>query len=409
MRRKLTNDLEISTPPQTTENGLRSWIDENTGRRVWQLTDSPGGVQLGYFRFYKHIPDGRMLVDVTGMAAAGNLSTDPMRRACSGGMGLLDPETGALEVLPLSSHSLRLRSKDGLVWHLDKKTGELWSTLLPDLATRALEAVIPPDIAAITSDITCDGQTLILEERTDTKAVAPRGSTEVEVLWAHFRRERHGKISAYDIPSGTRRVLIETQGVGTFHVDTSPVDPGLVRYARDMLECTGQRMFTVRTDGSEDHIIRPQEFGEMITHEFWWADPSLIGYTYQDRRGDETVEKIPWSEYSPRPTRLGIANLEGEEVFLSEPLNSYHSHLYVSRCGDYVSGEGTDGTSFVFAAAFDINNPQIDMKALATIHTPYSPLAGQYVHADFSADSKWLLYNDLIDGHMQVCRVAIDF
>lgn len=405
----MTNELETSTPLRTIEDGFPSWIDENTDRRVWQLTDSPGGVQLGYFRFYRHLPDGRMVVDIAGMPSEDDASSDPMRQAWSGGLGLLDPATGALEITSLPSHYLRLRSKDGLIWHLSKRTGELWSTLLPDISTRELVTILPLEIAAIVSDITCDGKTLLLEERVEEKYDVPEGATPVQALWCRFNRKRSGTLSAYDIASGTKRVLIETKGVGTFHVDTSPEDPDLVRYARDMLECTGQRMYTVRTDGSEDRIIRPQEFGEMITHEFWWADPSLIGYTYQDRRGDETVEALPWSEYSPRPTRLGIADLEGNEVFLSDPLNSYHSHLYVSRDGHYVSGEGTDGNSFVFAAAFDMNNPKVEMQALATIHTPYSPMAGQYVHADFSADSKWLLYNDLIDGHLQICRVAIDF
>jgi hypothetical protein len=167
-------------------------------------------------------------------------------------------------------------------------------------------------------------------------------------------------------------------------------------------------MFTVRADGSEHRTIRVQEVGEMITHEFWWADPNFIGYTYQDRRGDPTVQELPWSEYAPVKTRLGIADLDGNEVYLSDPLNSYHSHLYVSRRGDYVSGEGTDGNSFVFAAPFSWDNTKIDFTALATIYTPYSAMLGQYVHADFSADSKWLLYNDTIDGVMQVCRVRVD-
>ena len=139
------------------------------------------------------------------------------------------------------------------------------------------------------------------------------------------------------------------------------------------------------------------------------ADPSYIGFTYQDRRGDSTVYELPWCEYAPVTTHLGIAGLDGEQVYLSDPLNSYHSHLYVSRRGDMVCGEGTDGNSFVFAAPFSWQSTKIDFTALATIHTEYHPMSGQGVHCDFSADNKWLLYNDTIDGKTQVCRVAVDF
>lgn len=406
----LTNEEAPSTATQSDEDGgHRSWIDENTGRRVWQLTDAPDGAMLSYFRFFRHLPDGRMLIDVKGMGAGRAGSTPLVRKGWGGVMGVLDPATGDLELLDLSPHYLKLRPVDGRVWQLDRQSGGLWTTLLPDLATSELLATVPLEIAALATEITCDGRKLILEERVEEEVVRPEGASDLEALWMRFRRKRSGTLSVYDLETETVLPLILTEGVCTFHVESSPVDPSLIRYARDMLECTGQRMYTVRTDGSEDRIIRSQEFGEMITHEFWWADPSLIGYTYQDRRNDPTVEELPWSEYSPAKTRLGIANLEGEEVFLSDPLNSYHSHLYVSRCGNYVSGEGTDGNSFIFAAPFSMDDTKVDFRALATIHTPYSPMAGQYVNADFSADSKWLLFNDTIDGKLQVCRVAIDF
>lgn len=373
---------------------LRSWVDENTGRRVWQMTNLPGGVALDYFRFFRHLPDGRMLINTGGLSW--------------GNMGLLDPDSGFLEELPFSSRYLKLRPADGRIWFLERESNQLFTALVGTAEAPEPVATLPAGIVRHASDITCDGKTLILEHKQEEQVLAPEGTSELEALWMRFRRKRSGTLSAFDLESGMTRELAAIPDMCTFHVDTSPTDPGLVRYARDMLECTGQRMFMVRTDGTDARIIRPQEYGEMITHEFWWADPNFIGYTYQDRRGDSTVQELPWSEYAPVSTHLGIADLEGREVFRSDPLNSYHSHLYVSRCGNFVSGEGTDGTSFVFAAPFSWENTRVDMTALATIHTPYQPMVGQYVHADFSADSRWLLYNDTIDGQVQICRVAVD-
>ncbi len=371
-----------------------SWIDENTGRRVQQMTDEPNGAQITYFRNFRHLPDGRMIIRINGEGGA----------SC----GALEPASGELMPLPYPSWHMKLRSSDGRIWYLRRGTNELWTALLPD-GEPELIAPIPPEILPIVSDITCDGKTLILEERIIGDAPSLAGELTNEILWAHFKRPRSGSLWAYDIATATRRKLLDTQDVCTFHVETSPTDPTLIRFAEDVLECTGQRMFTVRTDGSDLRVIRPQEYGEMITHEFWWADPSLIGFTYQDRRGDRTVEEIPLCEYAPVSTHLGIANINGEQVYLSDALNSYHSHIYVSRRGDLVCGEGTDGNSFVFAAPFSMQSTKVDFAAMATIHTPYHAMKGQQVHADFSADSKWLLFNDKIDGKLQVCRVQVEF
>ena len=37
---------------------MKTWIDENTGRRIRQLTDFPEGASLPYFRCPRHLPDG---------------------------------------------------------------------------------------------------------------------------------------------------------------------------------------------------------------------------------------------------------------------------------------------------------------------------------------------------------------
>ncbi|MGD0091045.1 MAG: hypothetical protein ABSE73_14095 [Planctomycetota bacterium] len=180
-----------------------------------------------------------------------------------------------------------------------------------------------------------------------------------------------------------------------------------MRYCLDMYDAYGQRIWAVRTDGSGQRMIRPQERGEFVTHEFWLGNSDLIGYTYQDRRRDPTLHEKPWGEYSPCPTHLGFASTEGKERWLSGPLNCYHTHIFVSPDGRWVCGEGTDGHSFVYAAPFSFQERHIEMVALAAVHAPYVPFRGQMVDAGFSADSKWLLFNDTVDGRLQVCACAV--
>src|SRR4051812_46646142 len=108
---------------------LRAWIDEVTGREVRQLTAFPGGANLNYFRYPRHLPNGLML---------------GRRRAKDEPYILIDPESG--EVRPLAhqrGHYLKMRNRDGLLWTLERDTRRVWATHPPD-GEPALVGQAPP-------------------------------------------------------------------------------------------------------------------------------------------------------------------------------------------------------------------------------------------------------------------------
>ncbi len=379
--------------PLTTNPTRRSWSDPLTGRCVRQLTHAPRGARLDYFRLQRFMPDGRifiraehdhgnfMLLDLDGFCT-------PLR------LGRIVP--------------IKLRAQDGRLWYQHEGGTEVWCVDLPDGEPRRLCALPRPTVGVL-ADVTCDGSTLLMVESEVGPNAAPVPTTkDADALWRFFNRPRRGALLAVDLATGSRRNVLTTDGVCVIHVECSPLDPGLVRYAQDMYDAYGQRVWTVRLDGSAPLPIRPQAHGELVTHEFWWADGQRIGYTYQDRRDDPTIQTLPWAEYSPRPTQLGLADPDGKEVYLSDPLPHYHTHLYVSPDGQWVNGEGTDGHFGVFAGRFDITRTRLDLTLLASIRSPYVPFRGQFIDAGFSPDSRWLLYNDTIDGQLQVCAVAVE-
>lgn len=387
-----------STTPKII-NRVRTFTDEKTGREVRQLTDFEHGAHLGYFRMFRQAPDGRMLA---------------WAKHDNGHAILIDPESGDLELRAQPPSSLKMREFDGRTWYLtgEKELGglKLCHIDLPD-GEPVIDADIPGDLPGGVEDITIDGRYLILNERHEDLSQYPIPTTkDVATMTHYFSRPRRGAIWTYDTITGRTDKLLTAEDITPLHLDTSPLDPTLLRYAMDMPETKGQRMWTMRIDGSDRKPIRPQARGEAITHEFWWADANYIGYTYLDRRADPTVEDHHWAEYALADTRLGIADLSGQEVYLSDPLNSYHSHLYRSPDGKLVSGEGTDGHSFVYAGAFSMDNTSIDMVPLATTHTPYVPFRGQGVDCNFSADGRWLIYADQLDpdGPHQLFAVAVD-
>lgn len=297
----------------------------------------------------------------------------------------------------------RRRRRPAELWHIDLPAGE-----------PVLDAHLPPDLPGYPADITIDGQHLILLELEQNLDIAPIPTTKDEqAVDTYFNRKRRGAIHVYHIATGKHFKILETEGMCPSHIDTSPSDPGLVRYCLDMPETRGQRIWTIRIDdaGASKRPIRIQAAGEMITHEFWWADPAYIGFTYQDRRNDPTLGIQHWAEYAPVHTRLGIADLSGREVYMSDPLNSYHTHLYRSPDGRLVCGEGTESNSFVCAAEFSMQTTRLDMIPLAGIHAAYVPFRGQNVDCNFSADGRWLIYADQLIPNQphQLFAVAVEF
>ncbi len=373
---------------------MREWTDPHTGRTVRQLTTLPQGATLGYFRLPRLVPGGFVLA---------------WGRHNDGNVVLVNPETGETRLKELLlAQFLKLNETTGRMWFLPELGREVWAVDLPDGAPQPVGEV-PQEAPGHLSDVTCDGRTVILRQNILEDTTPPVPTTrDAAALWRFLARPRHGRIWAYDFASRAVTRLAESIEFCFFHLDTSPTDPGLLRFAKDMLEGMGQRMWTVRVDGSELRRIRHQEAFEVVTHEFWWPGGEHVGYTYQDRRGDTTLFDLPWCERAPVPARLGIADLAGNEVYLSDPLNCYHTHIAASPDGRWVCGEGTEGHRFVHLAPFDWERPKVAFEPVAAVHTPHVPFRGQHIEAGFSADSRWLLYNDTVDGRFQVCAVRVE-
>ena len=384
-------------------SAVQTFVDEQTGRNIRQLTDAAKGARLGYFRITRQLPDGRLL---------GGASHD-----VGWNLIAIDAESGDVEPLTQKFHPIRVRESDGKGWMFkqhdkedETKGWDLFEAVLPYGEVKHV-ATISGDVPGNPEDITCDGRRVIFRyTEQDLKSYPIPTTKNKQAIWSYFNRPRRGSMWVYDLESTTHEKIYETQDICPLHIDASPTDPTLLRFCHDMYDAYGQRTWTIRTDGSDARKIRPQEYGELVTHEFWWPGADLIGYTYQDRRGDETLDDLPWAEYSPRATHLGIANRAGEEVYLSDPMPNYHSHLYRSNDGKLVSGEGCQDASFVFAGELSMASPRLNMIPLATIHTPFVPFRGQGVDCNFSVDGKWLIYADKrVDGDPhQLYAVEVD-
>jgi hypothetical protein len=372
---------------------MQSWIDEHTGRQVRQLTAYTEGASVPYFRLPRNFPDGRVMV--YGKHDSGNLAA-------------LDSETGDIQFIADGRGSMvRWRESDGCAWYYDKDTREVLQRIVPDGDSRVV-GHLDPSVAGDVHDITCDWRTLIGANcECEPSEIAGIFSDDYRGLWRWIYRQRSAVMWSYDLVENRYTEILQMLGYNPTHVDASPVDPTLIKFALDGVAIFDQRIHAMRIDGTEWRQIRPQQPGEWVHHEFWWPGAQQIGYKYLDRRGDATVHLQPWGEYAPHPLHLGIANLAGEEIYCSDPLDHYQSHLNVSPDARFVTGEGTHNHSFVSVAAFDMASTRIDFQPMATIHTQYVPSAAQGVETCVTQDARWVVFNDTVEGTRQVCAVEL--
>lgn len=366
----------------------RRWSDEHTGREV-RLLSRLGDRDRFYLPYYmtpKHMADGGIF----------------------SGRHILNSHTGAVIELPSNLVNLRVSVDGTRIYCRKKRSRAVLALTLPDLREVKIGR-LPQKYLCDRFYVTCDERTLIGWKFTELGGpIEPFGQDDPEVLWRFFDRPRTADLWACDLATGRFTELLHTDGLGIIYEVPSPTDPALVMFSHDRHEATCQRIWTIHTDGTTLCKVRPQEPGEVVTHNIWWPDGRYIAYKYQDRRNDPSLRQIPWCEYAPVPTRLGLSSPDGPEVFLSDPLVSYQSHINVSRDGTMISGEGTHDHSFVYVAAFSLMSTKIDMRPHATIHSIYSPMSGHGVHADFTADGRWLLYHDTLGGELHLCAVRVD-
>lgn len=376
-----------TTPLYSRETFVATTRDPETGRTVHQLTDHPQGRTTSYFRVPKHVPDGWMIIRI-------DLA--------------IHPESGRVRELPLNRfYLLHLNEATGQGWLCDPAQREIWLVDFPFGLPRKI-ATLPADWPANRRPVavTCDGCQVIVAEN-ESENIGITSERDPVALWRYFNRKRSGSLWAWDLRDHQLTRLAHFDSLSLGHILPSPTHPEWIAFSADNYEAVGQRIWAVNTDGSNLHAVRPQEYGEWISHEFWMPDGLTLGYKYQDRRQDPELMDLPWAEYAHVPTHVGLADVNGAEVYRSAPLNHYHSHVMVSADSSLIFGEGTDGHFFIYAARLDRSSPRIDFIPQATLHTPYVPIAGMYVNAYFSRDKRWLLYSDQVDHKFQICAVEV--
>jgi oligogalacturonide lyase len=305
-----------------------SWVDSDTGHRVIRLTREPGSASL-YFNQNGYTPDGKRLVYTTpdGISVL-DLATREARQVVKGPARLIDAGRKNNRVYYV---------REGAVYLTDIDTGQ--SRRIADLPRRGSIATVNADETLLAGTyIEGDGRDYNNRRPAQPSAASQRTAQGHSLDQPKNKGQMMEERWAARLPMGLFTVNIGTGEIRTIHKANdwlnhllfSPADPALLMFCHEGPWHKVDRIWTIRTDGTQLKKIHTRTMAmEIFGHEFWSADGKTIWYDLQTPRGEDF-----W---------LAGYNVDsGERTWYHLQRDEWSIHFNASRDGKLFCGDGGD-------------------------------------------------------------------
>jgi oligogalacturonide lyase len=320
------------TPPKT-------WVDKDTGHRVYRVTDQPGSSAL-YFNFDAYTPDGRQMV-----------------YSSPAGIHMLELATRRTRLLvPAPAGDAQHRRilavgrSTGAVYFSDTSPEGTSSIYSADSTTGAVRKLVtlPPraTVVTINADETLASGTYVegnhaLEENGNNRPGA-KGGRIGNPSGSLVQPEGKGQMMARRLAAHLPMVLFvvnlqtgkltellhSTEWIN--HMLFSPVDPTLLMYCHEGPWQLVDRIWLIRTDGTHNTLVHKRTmFMEITGHEFWSSDGQSIWYDWQFPKGQVYF-------------LAGYEIASGHRVAYNMTPNQWSIHFNGSKRADVFAGDGGD-------------------------------------------------------------------
>jgi len=307
--RLLAADVAPATP---TAEPPTSWIDPDTGHRVIRLTREPGSDSF-YFNFNGYTPDGQRMAYTTpaGISVL-NLTTLEAKQVVAGPAKAIVVGHRTPNLYYTKPTADRFLST---LWCTNLDTGE--TRKLADLPRRAGVATINADetLAAgtfIEGDANAGGAydgtpAQVPSRMSDTNMGEP--ANKGELMARRLAAKLPMTMFTVDLRTGAVKNLLEHSTDWLNHQQFSTTDPTLLLYCHEGSWELVDRIWTIRTDGTQNQLAhrRTMEM-EIAGHEWWGGDGKTLFYQLHFPRGGhvsfiasvnvETGERT-WLQYNP--------------------------------------------------------------------------------------------------------------
>ncbi|HWA09027.1 MAG TPA: oligogalacturonate lyase family protein [Opitutaceae bacterium] len=249
----------------------KSWIDPDTGHRVIRLTDEPDSASF-YFNVNAYTPDGKKMAYTTA----------------DGGIGVVDLATFATKpIVKGRVRTIIVGHRTPRVFYIKPEENALYATNLDTGATQKL-ADLPEggSVTAVNCDETIAAGTRVLANGAEKKFVTSDGRgvqalDKSEMMAQRLAARLPMEMYTVDLKSGKTKVILANND-WLNHLQFSPTDPTMLMYCHEGSGWRVDRMWTIRTDGSQNMMI-PDEPGrnrimetELAGHEWWSPDGRTI-------------------------------------------------------------------------------------------------------------------------------------
>lgn len=317
-----------------------SWVDKDTGHRVIQLSNEPGSSGF-YFNVNAYSPDAKLMAyDAPDGIHVLELSTKKTR--------LLVPNPPHLRlraiVVGRKTNSVFFAKPDretgiSTLFKADMYTGEL--TKLVSLPHHASVATINADETlgvGVYNESTAGAQ----QQESGANGPRPAGNlVQAEDKAQMMERRLAARIPvvlySVNLENGKVTALLHsTDWIG--HMLFSPVDPTLLMYCHEGPWQKVDRIWTIRTDGTNNRLIHKRTMVmEIAGHEFWALDGKTIWYDWQYPESEDFF--------------LASYNQEtGQRTAFHMQRNEWSIHFNVTQGNHLFAGDGGDPGQIAKAA-----------------------------------------------------------
>ncbi|WP_168735679.1 oligogalacturonate lyase family protein [Cohnella fermenti] len=252
--------------------------------------------------------------------------------------------------------------------------------------------------------LSADGEWIAtVEMRAEDRLVSDGGWVVFEAQWAARPLCR---IVSVHLPTGRVRIVHEER-CWLGHPQPRPGDPATILYCHEgPSHRVDARLWLANAADGAIRCMRPQQPGEMISHEFWLADGSAVACVYRQQAalgsgGSEEV--VDPATYRPRTesSELRELLLKIDAVTLAEtPMmeSSPYCHFIANEAFTLAVGDGqTSEAPYLYAANLLERTEEI-VCAHDTSWNAYGTNQDSHPHPAFHPDERRIVFTSDRDG-----------
>jgi oligogalacturonide lyase len=366
------------------EPAPRQWVEADSGRRVVRLSPDSGATKL-YFHQNAFTAAGDKMVLATGRG----LSAVDLRKLPNVSLAVLTTEPAASVIVGAKSRRAYFL-RDGKVWALSLDGGkEAMLGPLPESMRRCAGF-------ALNADETLLAGSFVAWEDAPGGESAPRPprAAGFEATWAARLPRR---LFTFEIQSGSIRTFHPAND-WLNHVQFSPSDPGLLMFCHEGPWHKVDRIWTIRSDGSQATLRHRRSMeGEIAGHEFFSPDGKMIWFDLQ----------------TPRSRQFWLAGVDlasGALTKYSLTKREWSVHYAIAADGKLFAGDGggpgsvAKGDNGQWIYLFTPKDGRLVSERLVDLSAHDYELEP---NVNFTPDGKWIVFQSNRHGSRHVYAVEV--